>query len=163
GYVPRWLTYLNKQKFPVAAIMVNFFLGMFLFLPLPGWQAMVSFLVSGMVISYAMGPVSLLCMRLELPNEKRHFRLPAATLNCFFAFYFFNLLSYWTGWDSIYKLAIAILVGFVFFILAVWRGRLAVSSLGLKSAIWIIPYLSGLVLISYLGAFGGKNVIPFGW
>jgi len=32
GYVPRWLAYLNKQHFPVAAIMVNFVLGMFLFL-----------------------------------------------------------------------------------------------------------------------------------
>ena len=28
---------------------------------------------------------------------------------------------------------------------------------------WIIPYLVGLVIISYLGAFGGKNIITFGW
>lgn len=163
GYVPRWLTYLNKQKFPVAAILVNFVLGMFLFLPLPGWQAMVSFLVSGMVISYAMGPVALLCMRLELPNEKRDFRLPAATFICSLAFYFCNLLSYWTGWDTIYKLAIAMTIGILFFTFAVLQGRLTFTSLGLKSAIWILPYLSGLVLISYLGAFGGKNVITFGW
>lgn len=27
----------------------------------------------------------------------------------------------------------------------------------------MVPYLTGLVLISYLGAFGGKNIIPFGW
>ncbi|RDI42552.1 APC family permease [Aquicella lusitana] len=163
GYVPRWLSYLNKQHFPVAAIMVNFVLGMFLFLPLPGWQAMVSFLVSGMVISYAMGPIALLCMRIELPNEKRHFRLPAATLICLLAFYFCNLLSYWTGWDTIYKLSIAMGIGIVFFIIACLRGRLAVSSLGIKSGLWIAPYFGGLVLISYLGAFGGKNVIPFGW
>ena len=36
-------------------------------------------------------------------------------------------------------------------------------SLGLKSIVWLAPYFTGLVLISYLGAFGGKNVIPFGW
>ncbi|MFZ3066872.1 MAG: APC family permease, partial [Gammaproteobacteria bacterium] len=99
GFVPRWLSVLNKQHFPIAAIMVNFVIGMFLFLPFPGWQAMVSFLVSGMVISYAMGPIALLCLRLELPDVPRHFRLPAAYIICPLAFYFCNLLSYWTGWE----------------------------------------------------------------
>jgi amino acid transporter len=163
GYMPRWLTYLNKQKFPVAAIMANFVLGMFLFLPLSGWQAMVSFLVSGMVISYAIGPIALLCMRYELPNEKRHFRVPAAPFFCALAFYFCNLLSYWTGWDTIYKLAIAMGIGVAFFMLAVLRGRVPSDELGLKSALWVIPYFAGLVVISYLGSFGGLNVITFGW
>jgi len=163
GYLPKWLQGLNKQGIPIAAIMLNFVLGMFLFLPLPGWQAMVSFLVSGMVISYAMGPISLLCMRLEMPNEKRGFRLPAANIICPIAFYFCNLLSYWCGWETIYKLAIAMLIGLFFFAAAWWRGRLPTDNHGLKSGLWMLPYLGGLVMISWLGAFGGKNVIPFGW
>ncbi len=163
GYLPRWLSYLNKQNFPVAAIAVNFILGMFLFLPLPGWQAMVSFLVSGMVISYAIGPIALFCMRLELPNKKRGFRLPMATILCPIAFYFCNLLSYWTGWETISKLAIAMLIGIVFFLGASLYGRIRVAALGLKSATWILPYFAGLIGISYFGAFGGKNIIPFGW
>ncbi len=164
GYMPRWLSYLNKQHFPAAAILVNFVLGMFLFLPLPGWQAMVSFLVSGMVLSYAMGPIALLCLRLELPNEKRHFRLPFATFICMMAFYFCNLLSYWTGWETIYKLAIAMVIGLIFFVVACVRGHIPASSRGLRNGIWIVPYFFGLVFISYLGAFGGgKNIIPFGW
>ena len=163
GYLPAFLTKVNKHHFPVAAIWVNFVIGMFLFLPLPGWQAMVSFLVSGMVISYAMGPIALLCMRLDRPREPRGFRLPAAYLICPLAFYFCNLLSYWCGWDTIYKLAIAMIIGAIFFLMALSRGRLNENQLGLRSGLWIIPYLSGLVLISYLGAFGGKNMIPFGW
>lgn len=163
GYVPKFLAQVNKQKFPVAAIWINFLLGMFLFLPLPGWQAMVSFLVSGMVMSYAMGPIALLSMRLSMPKQERAFKLPAATLLCVCAFYFCNLLNYWTGWETISKLAIAMLIGLVFFVIAVWNGNLAGHSLGLKSARWIMPYFIGLVVISYLGAFGGKNIIPFGW
>jgi len=163
GYLPRWLTIVNKQHFPVAAIIVNFILGMLLFLPLPGWQAMVSFLVSGMVISYAMGPIALLCMRLELPNLERQFRLPAATLLCCLAFYFCNLLSYWTGWETLYKLAIAMGIGICLFAIACLRGKMRVSSFGLKTGLWIAPYLIGLISISYFGAFGGKNIIPFGW
>ena len=33
----------------------------------------------------------------------------------------------------------------------------------IKSAFWIAPYLLGLILISYLGNFGGKGMIAFGW
>lgn len=163
GYIPGFLSHLSKKNFPVRAIAVNFCVGMFLFLPLPGWQAMVSFLVSAMVMSYAIGPIALLCLRIELPNKERHFRLPASKLICLSAFYFCNLLSYWTGWDTVYKLAMAILVGFGFFTLAYLRGKIASDKLGLKSTLWVIPYLTGLTVISYLGAFGGKQVIPFGW
>lgn len=163
GFMPSFLTKLNNQKFPVAAIFVNFALGMFLFLPLPGWQAMVSFLVSGMVISYAIGPIALISLRRELPQIKRSFRLPAANIVCPIAFYFCNLISYWTGWETIYKLGIAIFIGFMFFFIAYISGRIKSESFGLKSCIWITPYLIGLILISYLGPFGGKNIIPFGW
>ena len=54
-------------------------------------------------------------------------------------------------------------IGLVFLGAAILRGKLSHLQLGLKSVYWIGPYLSGLVLISYLGAFGGKNIIPFGW
>jgi amino acid transporter len=163
GYVPKVLTRLNSKDFPVWAIFTNFAVGMFLFLPLPGWQAMVSFLVSAMVISYAIGPVAVLCMRLELPLEKRYFRIPFPKTVCTLAFYFCNLLSYWTGWETMYKLAVALLIGFAVFYIAYFRGKLAAKDIGFKAAYWIVPYLSGLTLISYLGAFGGKNVITFGW
>lgn len=163
GYFPPIFSRLNKQHFPVYAIFLNFFLGMFLFLPLPGWQAMVSFLVSAMVISYAMGPISLLCLRLQLPDEKRLFRLPAANLTCLIAFYFCNLISYWTGWETIWKLEIAILIGFALFITSYLKGSLSHTEPGLKSLFWMVPYFFGLFIISYLGSFGGKNILPFGW
>ncbi|HEX2548793.1 MAG TPA: APC family permease [Gammaproteobacteria bacterium] len=163
GYVPQFLSRLNKENFPVAAIFVNFAIGMFLFLPLHGWQAMVSFLVSGMVISYAIGPIALLALRFDLPNEKRLFRLPIAPFICLIAFYFCNLLSYWTGWETMWKLAIAILIGFVVFSLSFFNKKTLFPNMGFKSIFWIAPYLAGLTLISYLGAFGGKNIIPFGW
>lgn len=163
GYVPKFLSYLNKEEFPVAAIFVNFAIGMLLFLPFPGWQAMVSFLVSGMVLSYAIGPIAVLCLRKELPNQKRLFRLPAANVICLIAFYCCNLMSYWTGWETISKLAIAILIGYMIFGISYFKNRIKEKELGFKSALWLIPYLSGLVLISYLGPFGGKHIIPFGW
>jgi hypothetical protein len=37
-------------------------------------------------------------------------------------------------------------------------------SLDLRAASWILPWLAGLTVISYLGGYkGGRNVIPFWW
>lgn len=163
GYLPASLSHLNRQHFPVWAIMFNFVVGLFLFMPLPGWQNMVSFLVSAVVISYAMGPIALVCLRRQMANEPRSFRLPAADLLCLIAFYFCNLISYWTGWQTVYKLAIAILIGFVFLSLAYVRNHIDKKHFGFMALWWLVPYLSGLILISYLGSYGGKHFIPFGW
>ena len=163
GYVPKFLSRLNHQHFPIWAIVVNFVFGMLSFLPLPGWQAMVNFLVSAMVITYAMGPIALICLRLTLPDKERPFRLPAAYVLCMLAFYCCNLFSYWTGWVTISKLAIALMVGIILFAFAYLRGVVKVKPQDLQAATWIIPYLLGIVAISYLGSFGGRNIIPFGW
>ncbi|MFZ3067098.1 MAG: hypothetical protein WA253_02990, partial [Gammaproteobacteria bacterium] len=69
----------------------------------------------------------------------------------------------WTGWETISKLAIALVCGLAFFTIAALRGNISAPNLGLKSARWMLPYIGGLVLISYLGSFGGTKVIPFGW
>lgn len=163
GYVPKWISYLNKNHLPVTAIIVNFCFGMLSFLPLPGWQAMVNFLVSTMVITYAMGPISLMALRLSLPNAERPFRLPFAKSLCFLAFYICNLFSYWTGWETISKLAIVLASGLLLFFIAYYRGTVKVTKQEMKATHWILPYLIGLIVISYFGSFGGQGLISFGW
>lgn len=163
GYVPKFLSRLNHQRFPMWAIIINFLLGMISFLPLPGWQAMVNFLVSAMVITYAMGPIALMSLRLSLPEHERPFRLPAANHLCLLAFYCCNLFSYWTGWDTISKLGIVLAAGLALFAISWLRGSANISRKDILSGLWTIPYLLGIVLISWLGSFGGQNLIPFGW
>lgn len=162
GYFPPFLSKLNHQGFPMYAVGLNCLIGMFLFL-LPGWQAMVDFLVSAVVISYAMGPIALLCLRLQLPEENRPFRLPFANVICILAFYCCNLISYWTGWDTIWKLAIAIGVGLVLLMFGYVKGYVDKTQFGMKSLFWLGPYLIGLFAMSYFGSFGGRGDITFGW
>lgn len=163
GYFPKVIAKVNLQRLPIGAIGLNFVIGMFLFLPFSGWQAMVGFLVSVMVIAYAMGPLSLLAMRKQMPNAVREFKLPFANVICPLAFYCCILVSYWTGWAIISKLAIVSFIGVIVFLIAYMRGKITKDNLGLKSLYWFVPFIGGLTLISYLGAFGGKSIIPFGW
>lgn len=163
GYLPACLTIVNKDFLPIAAIALNFIVGMLLFLPLPGWQNMVSFLVSAVVIAYAMGPIALMSLRKSLPDHKRPFKLWIAHPICLLAFYFCNLISYWTGWQTLYRLAIAVAIGFILLLVAMLRRKINNPEMGWKGLFWLIPYLGGLASISYLGSFGGKDIITFGW
>jgi amino acid transporter len=161
-YLSPFFSRLNEQRMPLWAIWFNFFVGILLFLPLPGWQNMVSFLVSAVVISYAMGPIATVCLRRQLPNKKRLFRLPFNTTLCLVAFYCCNLISFWTGWDTLWKLAIALAIGAILFLMN-QRSRSNNTLAGFKALIWLVPYLVGLIVLSYLGGYGGRNIITFGW
>ncbi|MDO8953624.1 MAG: APC family permease [Gammaproteobacteria bacterium] len=163
GDFPRLFSKTNTEGFPYWAVFLNFVLGLMLFLPFPGWQQMVEFLVSAAVIAYAVGPISLLCLRKQLPNAERPFRLKAAGFFCALAFYCCNLMNYWIGWETISKLGIAIVIGFVYLLARYFTNRVDRERFNLRAIIWVAPYLGGLVLMSYLGSFGGKGVIPFGW
>jgi amino acid transporter len=163
GDFPSLFSKTNAEGFPYWAVALNFVLGMMLFLPFPGWQQMVEFLVSAAVIAYAMGPVSLLCLRKQLPDAQRPFRLKAAGLLCILAFYCCNLMNYWIGWQTISKLGIAISIGFIYLFTRYIMHKVDRPRFNFKAVIWVAPYLGGLVLISYLGSFGGKGIIPFGW
>ena len=162
-YLPGFLMKVNSERMPIAAIFLNGLIGLSLFLPFSGWQSMSGFLVSVMVIAYGMGPLSLLAMRKQMPERQRDFHLPFAPVLCPLAFYCCVLLSYWTGWETISKLAIVSVIGMVVFLLAFFRGRLNKDYLGLRALGWFIPFIGGLTLISYFGDFGGKHLIPFGW
>jgi hypothetical protein len=66
------------------------------------------------------------------------------------------MVVYWATWDTNYRLFLAIVLGLV--LLAV--GRLVspkdFPALDWRSSSWVLPWLGGLALISYLGAYGDK-------
>ncbi|HAG62134.1 MAG: amino acid permease [Legionellales bacterium] len=165
GCLPNFLHSLNHQGNPAKAILVNFCVGMLMFTPLPGWKAMVTFLTSLMAISYVIGPISLLALRYQIPNQSRLLKLPFPRLWSYTAFFLCNCLAYWSGWDIISKLSLAIIAGII--ILFGYRTINATARsipLNSRCALWLWPYFGGLTLISYLGSFGhGINLLPFGW
>jgi amino acid transporter len=165
GYLPKFFQHLTGQGNPVYAIIANFAIGMLMFAPLPGWNKMITFLTSLMAITYAVGPVCLLSLRYQLPHKDRPFKLPFDKLWASIAFYICTLLTYWTGWEILSKLGISIFVSLVilsFYHLATKRGNRV--PLDWRPSLWIWPYFLGIMVLSYLGSFGGGiNVIPFGW
>jgi amino acid transporter len=162
GVFPQSLQKLNSRGIPTRALYVNYIVGMLLFLPFPGWQSMVSFIISCFVISYSIGPIALITLRQAFPNVARPFRLPYANVMVIIAFYICNLIIFWTGWHTVSELLIAIAIGLLFFL---YRNRkFSESKEHWQRGWWLFPYLLGLGTISCLGSFGnGSNFIKFGY
>ncbi len=161
GYFPKWMEHLNSFGTPFKAIASNYFIGLLFFLPFPGWQSMVSFLVSCFVVAYAVGPISCATLRKTQPQIYRPFKLPYYHLFCLMAFYICNLIIYWTGWDVIWKMLVTLAIGYIIFFVHSIKTR---KPRDMAAGFWLLPYLIGVGLISYLGNFGeGKNYLSFGW
>ena len=164
-HIPFLFQRLTTQGNPSIAILANFIFGMCLFAPLPGWDHMIAFLTSLMALTYGIAPICLLALRQQLPQRLRPFRLPAVALWTIGAFYICTLLIYWSGWIIISKLGLALLIGLT--VLVTHRYFIKPNerfAFHWRASIWIWPYFLGMVLISYLGNFGGgKEIIPFGW
>ena len=164
GYFPEKLLKLNQKGVPYLAILMNFCIGMIFFLPFPGWQQMIDFLVSCFVIAYTIAPITTLSLRKHKPDINRPFKVPASTIFCTISFIICNLILYWSGWTVIWKMLLTIIIGYAF--LSIYRisSKKTHDKLDFKSFIWMIPYLIGLGIISYCGSFGGgHNYISFGW
>ena len=159
---PRYFYHLNKHHVPWRGLLFNYFIGMLLFLPFPTWQQMMGFIVSCFVISYGIGPLALIPLRKQL-TEKNAFKLPCGQLFALTGFYICNLLIFWSGWDTVWRLMIAIGLGLIVFLAHIKNDANLRSRNTWQTAIWLVPYLSGLTIISFLGTFGhGSKVIPFG-
>lgn len=163
GFLPKNLQKLSKHGVPVDCLLLNYCAGLLLFLPFPGWQELATFIISCFIISYIIGPIALIGLRKTQPEIPRPFRLPFVNLFALLAFYICNLLIFWTGWHTVSHIMIALGIGFLFFVFYCCREKNGVWLQQWRTSWWIIPYLIGITIISYLGTFqGGINWIPFG-
>lgn len=153
---PRPIAILSSRGVPWVAILVTFVVGLIIMLPFSGWQQLVGFVTSTAALSFATGAPTLLVLRRHLPQRHRPFRLPAATLIAFLAFYAANLFVFWNGWSTNWRMFAALGVGMVLFVVQYYTRRPDERPrLDVKQFSWLLPWLAGLALISALGEYGG--------
>jgi amino acid transporter len=164
-YIPRQFGYLSERGVPLVSIIFSFLVGCFMFLPFPGWQQLVGFIISATVIGYAAVPLAFGAMRRQEPDHPRPFRLPAGEVLAVLSFIVANLVIYWTTWDYLWKFLLAMALGLVLLVIGhIVNPSELTPTLDWRGGSWVWPYFIGLAVISYLGPedFGGNGVIPFG-
>jgi hypothetical protein len=78
-----------------------------------------------------------------------------------------NLIIFWSGWDTLWRLGCAILIGYVLLGSYAWyaisKNLPGAPRLDFKAAQWLLPYLAGIGVISYFSTFGGTGDLPLWW
>lgn len=156
-YLPPIFLKLNRHHIPSMTLYANLLVGSLSFLPFPGWQKMVAFLASASIFAYGAGPICLLALRKLQAEKERPFKLRSSFIFCQLAFYVCNLMLYWCGFTVLWKLYLAIIVGLIIYFL--YQPSYHISNK--RSLAWFFTYLTLLLLLSYLGPFGGIGVFGF--
>jgi amino acid transporter len=170
GNAPRSLALVSSRGVPWVSVILTFIAGIVFFLPFPGWQKLVGFVTSATVLSFGSGPLALLAMRKHLPHHARPFRLPVPGVIAYLAFLSSNLIVYWSGWDTVWKLMIAVLVGYIVLVVHEKRYPADTPPMQFRSGLWVAVWLAGLTLLSWLGSYpavsrhaGNRGLLGFGW
>jgi len=161
--LPSVLTQTDKRGVPVVSILISTVVGLLAFGPFKSWAALVNVITAATAIMYAFAPVSLAALNKIDGDRPRSYRVPVPSVLLPAAFCSANLIIYWGGFDTTWKLACAMAAGLLLFALGAWRAQTAVQG-SLRNAIWIAPWLAGQVVLGWLGRYGNgaRNFIP-GW
>lgn len=163
GDGPRWLTRVSRFGIPWLSVIATWIAGCFFLLPFPAWQQLVGYITSITILTFGIGPVALLCLRRNAPEQPRKFRLRAAQVIAPIAFIACNWVVYWTGYDTndfLFRL-----LGGVFIVYAIFYhfvARRPREDFGWRHIAWLLPWFGGMWLISKLGGIhGGLGILSF--
>ncbi|MBY6307474.1 APC family permease [Streptomyces clavuligerus] len=161
GYVPAVFERTTVRGVPWFGLLFAFTVGLILFLPFPTWQKLVGFVTSASVLMYAGAPLALGCLREQDPDRYRPYLLRGAAFWAPAAFIVSNLIIYWAGWDTLWRLGLAIVLGYLLLgASALLRLNPAVPRPDWRSAQWLPAYLLGLGLISWQGRYCSTGSTP---
>ncbi|WP_031464510.1 APC family permease [Sciscionella sediminilitoris] len=164
GNAPQSLTKVSKRGVPVVSLLVTFVVGLIFFLPFPSWQSLVSLVTSATVLSFGSGPIVLAVLRRRAPGFPRPFKLAGGDIIPFLAFFSANMIVFWAGWDTNWKLFLMLLLGLILLPIFIATSKRKLPPLDFKAGAWVIPWLVLLAVISYLGDYGGGlKVLSLGW
>src|SRR5450631_917304 len=157
--MPRALA-TTRKGVPVVSILTAAVVGSAAFGPFKSWNALVSVVTAATAIMYSFAPLSLAALHKVDGGRPRSYRVPMPKLALPAAFCSANLIMYWGGFETNWKLALSIIAGLALFAIGAWRMRTGASR-AIGNAIWMAPWLGGHVLLGWLGRYGGgRNILP---
>ena len=112
-YFPQVITKVNKNGIPWVGLLVAFVAGLFFLLPFPSWHSLVSLVTGASVLMYAGAPLAMGAFRRQVPEADRPYRVPAGRVIAPLAFIIANMLIYWSGFETVWKLGLVIVIGYV--------------------------------------------------
>jgi amino acid transporter len=155
GYVPSALENTAVRKVPWIGIIITAVIGFLFLLPFPSWASLVNVVTSASVMMYGAAPLALGALRKQKPDLARVYTLPFGSILAPIAFTLANFVVYYSGWETYTTLMFVLLVGLVIMAVSfIFKLNPNQPVIDWTAAIWILPYLVGMGVISFLGGFG---------
>ena len=168
--LPKGLTRVSARGVPVWSILLAALLGIgALLVPGTGWLQLVYYITDATAIMYAFAPISLAALLKKDTGRNHPYNAPIRPFLLPLGFIFANLIIYWGGWDATWHLAIAVVIGQILFgVSAALKAKnVDIAKARWRSAIWIWPWLGGMVIIGLLGNYATDktelHVFPEYW
>jgi amino acid transporter len=158
-YAPQIFTEVSSTRVPWVGLIAGYVIGLFFLLPSPSWRSLVELITGASVLMYAGAPLALGAFRRQVPDAPRPYRLQAAGVLAPCAFIVANLLIYWSGFETVWKLGIVLVLGYVL-IGAFMAFDPQRPPLEWRSATWLPVWLIGLGIISWQGQYSGSGGTP---
>ena len=158
--LPGALGRLNSRGVPHWALLSSLIISMLLLWLTPSWQGLVSFLTSTQIIALAMGPVSLLALRRQLPDAERRFQVPCPRMFCSLAFVMATWATSWTGRTALEGAVLVISIPSLMYVLV---RSIEGQPMDLRAGLWWGLYLGLLTLDMELFSQGQRWALPTGW
>ncbi|WP_353948423.1 APC family permease [Sporolactobacillus sp. Y61] len=155
----------KKSGVPRSALWLSFLLSVFWTLPFPSWEKLISVVSAALVLSYAIAPISAAALRKNAPDLSRPFYLKGMAIIGPLSFIIASLIVYWSGWNTIFWLLGSQIVMFLIYLLfkrVVPTDKTSFAQ-QIKSSLWLIFYYAAMMVISYLGTFGGNEMVSQPW
>ncbi|MGI9534126.1 MAG: APC family permease [Thermodesulfobacteriota bacterium] len=158
---PSYFDKLSLRAVPLRAMVLNLIVGAVVIF-FVSFKEAVALNSASIILSFSIGPIAVFTFRKQFSHIRRQFKLPFVQLFGIAGFCVASLIVYWSGWDVLVIMFGALIIGLILFICNIFYRRESLEDIDLKNALWIIPYLICLALISYYGSYGGgKNYLSF--
>src|SRR6202171_3555918 len=148
--MPSALARTNAKGVPVVSILVGSVIGTLALGPFKSWSALVNVVTGATAIMYAFAPVSLAALHRVDGGRPRSYRMPIPALLLPAAFCSANLIIYWGGFESTWKLTCAMAVGLALFAVGAWRSGTGAQRT-VRNALSVGAWFGGQVVIGALG------------
>jgi amino acid transporter len=160
GFVPTLFESVSRAKVPVFGVIIATLVGILFLLPFPSWSKLVGIVTSASVFMYAGAPVALGALRKQKPDLPRTYRLPAAGVLSPLAFVGAGWVILFSGWQTYTTLIVAMLLGYALIAVS-YSAKLnpRAPQIDWEAAPWIITWLVGMGIVSYLSDFGPGGII----
>jgi hypothetical protein len=73
------------------------------------------------------------------------------------------MIVFWAGWATNWKLFVGVLLGLVLLGVFTVTRSVHLPHMNWRAGSWMVPWLGGLALISYLSDYEGTGLIGLGW